>query len=173
MSSRATAKFVPTTSRKKESHSRKAQGLHFVENLFPQSTDPHFADILMRYNMRASDNLTNFSARTHKGYSLVVVNTKIARSQDLGILASGQCCQDDEDGEIVTILLFKALDKEDCCFDWPYLAKPSAVATVHAQAQHRQAGLHLGERGKTLLLDQYLFPQWKFGWWAQRVPQLI
>ena len=76
--------------------------------------DLHFVDILMSYNMRASD---NFPARMCKGYGhVIVVNTKIARCQDLGILASGQCRQHDKDGEIVTILLFKALDKDHKCY---------------------------------------------------------
>ena len=97
MSSRATAKFVPTTSCKGKP--------------LPQSMDLHFVDILMSYNMRASD---SFPTHMYKEYGHV--NTKIARCQDLGILASGQCRQHDEDGEIVTILLFKALDKDHECY---------------------------------------------------------
>ena len=38
--------------------------------------------------------------------TVIIVSTKIARSQDVGILASGQCCQDVINGEIATSLSF-------------------------------------------------------------------
>ena len=44
--------------------------------------------------------------RIHVQGVKVVVHTKITRSQDLGVLASGQCCKDVENGENVTSIKF-------------------------------------------------------------------
>ena len=41
---------------------------------------------------------------------------KIARSRYLGILATGQCCQDVKNGEKVTYLCFYVLDRDHECY---------------------------------------------------------
>ena len=50
-----------------------------------------------------------------QGGYVVIVNTKIAQSQDLDILASGQWHNDIEDAK-VPILHFKAFDKDGECY---------------------------------------------------------
>ena len=74
---------------------------------------------------------------------VVVFHTKIARSDNVGMLMSGQSCEYIKSGENVTSLW--SLDKDHECYKScfsishayrPHLVMPYAVSIAHAQAQY-------------------------------------
>ena len=92
-------------------------------------------------------------------------STKIARSRDIGVLASGKCCQDVINGDKATSLCFESLDKNHkcykSCFFRPRVSITPSNALMHARfIAHARTGK--GRRVYTLEGTLYTSGRWVY-----------